>query len=84
MLALEKKDFKKHSAVISYFIANYIKTNLFEPELGEIIKYAETDRNKSDYQDFFAVSREEAEEQKVKSQKFYKSVEDFLETKYYF
>jgi len=62
---IEKLDFKKHSGVISYFIKNYINKNLLNEELGEIIRTAERERNKSDYQDFYAVSKEEALELKI-------------------
>jgi uncharacterized protein (UPF0332 family) len=34
-LALEEKDFKKHSGVISYFQVRYIKTGEFPKEISE-------------------------------------------------
>jgi len=79
LLALEKKDFKKHSAVIAYFINNYIQTGIFNSELGKIIKSSETDRNKSDYHDFFVVSKEEALMQLDKAKLFVKEITQYLE-----
>lgn len=71
LLAIEKLDFKKHSGVIAYFIKTYINTNILDNELGEIIRSAERERNKSDYQDFFTVSKDEALEQMTKAKLFF-------------
>ena len=40
VLALEKIDFKKHSAVISYFNKNYILTNIFDKSYGKVVNNA--------------------------------------------
>ena len=62
VLALDEKDFKKHSAIIAYFNQNYVKTKRF-PEIHNIIDKASLVRNSSDYDDFYIVSKEEAKEQ---------------------
>ena len=81
LLAIEKLDFKKHSGVIAHFIKTYINTNIFDNEMGEIIRSAERERNKSDYQDFFTISKKEALEQMTKAKLFYKKVDEYIKTK---
>lgn len=78
LLAIEKLDFKKHSGVIAYFIKNYINTNLLKQELGEIIRTAERERNKSDYQDFFSVSKDEAQNQLKNADIFFNDIKNYL------
>ncbi|MHB1688930.1 MAG: HEPN domain-containing protein [Ignavibacteriaceae bacterium] len=82
LLAIEKLDFKKHSGVIAYFIKTYINTNILDNELGEIIRSAERERNKSDYQDFFTVSKDEALEQMTKAKLFFLKVSEYIKTRY--
>ncbi|OGO80380.1 MAG: hypothetical protein A2Y21_06030 [Clostridiales bacterium GWC2_40_7] len=78
VLALEAVDFKKHSAVISYFRQNYIKTGIFETENSNIIGSAFFIRNQSDYEDFFVVSKEDAAIQCTNAKRFHTAVETFL------
>lgn len=40
VLALEKIDFKKHSAVIAYFNKNYILTDIFDKSYGKVVNNA--------------------------------------------
>ena len=63
ILALDGVDFKKHSAVISYFQQHYIKTEIFERKYSDYAKEAFSIRTDSDYEDFYVVSKEDAEEQ---------------------
>jgi uncharacterized protein (UPF0332 family) len=65
LLALDQFDTKKHSGVISYFNMNFVKTNKFPKEASKIINIAFTIRNKSDYDDFFIATKEDAIEQIV-------------------
>jgi len=60
ILALEQKDFKKHSSVIGYFNKAYINAEVFPKELGKSINSARLYREKSDYVDFYIVSRKDA------------------------
>lgn len=82
LLATEKKDFRKHSAVISYFIKNYVQMGKFDEEFARIIKSSESDRNKSDYHDFFIVTKEEAETQLKKAKYFVTTVKNYLKNFY--
>lgn len=77
ILALDGADFKKHSAVISFFRENYIKTGYLERSLSDIIGRAGIVRNKSDYEDFYIASKDEAEEQVNDSRLF---VKDYIPT----
>lgn len=53
ILALEGKDFSKHSDVAAYFRKEYIKTGIFDIELSDIIKESFDVRNNSDYDDYY-------------------------------
>ena len=79
LLAEEKIDFKKHSAVISYFRKNYIKTKIFDVKFSDYIGDAFDFRNDCDYEDFIFVSRNEAEEQYNHAVKFFEAIKKFLE-----
>lgn len=81
VLALEAKDFKKHSGAISYFRQNYIKTGVFNDELSDLIGSAFLIRNQSDYEDFFMVSKEDAKVQCDNALKFLKTITEYLEKK---
>lgn len=82
LLALERIDFKKHSAVISYFIKNFINTQILPQQLGEIIRTAERERNKSDYQDFFIVTKYEADEQLKNALHFNHTIRKYLKAEF--
>lgn len=62
ILALEGKDFAKHSAVISYFRKNYIKTGIFPVSLSDTIGELFNSRSNSDYNDIWEFSDEETKE----------------------
>ncbi len=82
LLAVEKIDFKKHFSVIAYFIKNYIQRGIFPIELGKIIKTAESERNKSDYHDFYLVSKGEAILQFEKAKLFVSTIKLHLNKKF--
>lgn len=63
ILALEQMDFKKHSSVIAYFNKEYISKEIFSRELGKRISEARFFREKSDYVDFYIVTKEECQTQ---------------------
>lgn len=58
---LKGYDSSKHSGVIAFFNKTYVKENLMERGLSKIIKDTSYLREKSDYDDFFIASKEEAE-----------------------
>jgi len=81
VLALENKDFSKHSGVSAYFRKEYIKTEIFDIELSDIISSAFDVRSNSDYDDFYVISKEEVEDQIANAVKFCDAVKGFLDSK---
>ena len=61
VLAFNDFDSKKHSGVISEFRKLYIKTGVFGDEISKIIGRQFDLRSLSDYDDFFDISKENAE-----------------------
>lgn len=78
ILALDGFDSNKHSGVIAYFNKNYVKSGKFDTEASIIIQKSFRIRNKSDYDDFYIVSRSDAEEQVNNAERFIRIVERFL------
>ena len=79
ILAENEVDFKKHSAVISYFRQHYIKTKIFNVKFSQYVGDAFEIRNNCDYEDFYIASREDAETQYNNAVEFYEAVKNFLE-----
>lgn len=78
VLALETKDFAKHSGVISYFRKTYIKTGLLPVEASDIIGDAFELRSDSDYDDDYETTRDEAVELAEKVKLFVGWIVDFV------
>ena len=83
VLALDGVDFKKHSAVISNFRENYIKTKRLDRVLSDIIGKASIVRNKSDYEDFYISSKGEAVDQVSDAKVFIAAIEVYLEGRWH-
>lgn len=79
LLAEEEKDFKKHSAVIAYFRQHYIKTKIFDKKFSDSIGDAFEIRNNCDYEDFYIVSRLDAQTQLNNASEFLQAVKKYLE-----
>ena len=71
-------DSSKHSGVIAHFNQYYLKTNELNPSLSDIVKKASYCREKSDYDDFYLVSKEETEEQLINAKVFLDNVEEYI------
>ena len=80
VLALESKDFKKHSGVISYFQVQYIKTGTFSKEISNFIQGAFRLRTKADYEDFYVASRIDAEQQLVNAETIHAQAREYIKT----
>jgi len=80
VLALEEIDFKKHSAVIAHFRNNYVKTNKFNKRISNIISDLFELRDKSDYEDFFVISKKEVAEQVKNAEHFLQQIKIYLES----
>lgn len=78
LCALRSVGYKKHSGVLSDFNLNYVKENLIEVEYSKIAKNAFSVRTKSDYSDFYIVSKQEVTEQYKNAVKFVERIEKFI------
>ena len=81
VLAFDVIDMKHHSGVISEFRKLYIKTNIFDIKLSQIISVLFDIRTESDYDDFFIISKSEVQEQIENAEYFLTEIEKFLLTK---
>lgn len=80
LLAYNEFDSKKHSGIISYFNQNYVKNNKFSKEYSIILNEAFIIRNRSDYDDFYLASKDEAKEQIRKAILFLNGIRDYIDT----
>lgn len=78
VLAEDKVDFTKHAGVIAYFQKEYIKTGFFEKKYSQYLQAAFQIRNSCDYDDFFLVSKQDAEEQYQRAKEFYNEIKEHL------
>ncbi len=81
VLALDGVDFKKHSAVLSEFRKNYIKTELFPTEFSGIISEIFEIRTDCDYNDFYIISKEEVINQINNAEIFLNEIKKYLQGK---
>ena len=81
ILALEQTDFKKHSSVIAYFNKEYISKNVFSRELGKRVNEARFFREKSDYVDFYIVTKEESKMQIDTAKMMIENAEKYISEK---
>ena len=80
VLAMEEKDFKRHKDVMAYFNQKYVASGIFPKDLGRKLARLQQKREKSDYDDFYIASREEAEEQISYTQEVVAKVKEYLKT----
>lgn len=81
VLALSEVDFKRHKDVIAYFNKNYVAQDEFSREIGKRIARLQQRREKSDYDDFYIASRDEAAEQIETAEMIINEVETYLSLK---
>ena len=67
--ALDEFDSSKHSGVIEYFNKEYVKKGVFDKSVSKILDASFRLREKADYEDFYIVSKESAEEHYIRSKK---------------
>lgn len=78
VLANDKVDFSKHSGVIAYFQKEYIKTGKFDIKYSRYLQNAFQIRNSCDYDDFFIVSKQDAQEQYSRAEEFCNEIQSYL------
>ena len=76
---LEGYDSSKHSGVIAYFTQAFLKTERLDRGLSKIIKEASYLREKSDYDDFYIASKDEAKNQLENAESFLKKISEYLD-----
>lgn len=77
VLALEGKDFAKHSGVISYFRKEYVKTGIFSKDLSDSITELFNSRSNSDYSDIWVYTNEEVMELIEEASAFIDEIDSF-------
>lgn len=80
--ALDGFDSGKHSGVIAYINKMYVKEGIFNRKLSKILDTAFRLREKADYDDFFIVSADAAEEQLIKASTVMEMILPYLEGKW--
>lgn len=75
MNILKGFDSSKHSGVIAFFNKEYLKENILDRNLSIVIKNSAFLRKKSDYDDFYIASKQEAEKQLEEAERFLDAVE---------
>ena len=81
VLALEETDFKKHSSVMAYFNKEYVSKEIFPRELGKRVNEARLFREKSDYVDFYIVTKEECRAQIDTAISMIEKTEEYINAK---
>ena len=76
--SLEGYDSSKHSGVIAFFTQTFLKTEKIDRSMAKIIKESSYLREKSDYDDFYIASKDEAEKQLQNAKVFVLAVEDYM------
>ena len=81
VLAFDEIDMKHHSGIISEFRRLYIKTEVFDTKLSQIISELFDIRTDSDYDDFFVISKSEAAKQVENASLFLDTICNYLNNK---
>lgn len=78
VLAVRQVDFSKHAGVIAYFQKEFIKTEIFDKKYSKYLQQAFQIRNSCDYDDFFIVSKQDAEEQYIRATEMLTVIEEYI------
>ncbi len=78
VLAVRRIDFSKHAGVIAYFQKEFIKTDIFDKKYSKYLQQAFQIRNSCDYDDFFIVSKQDAEEQYIRAAEMLAVIEEYI------
>ena len=78
LLALQGKDFKKHSGVISEFRREYIKSGLLDASLSQTLTVLFRVRTQCDYDDFYLIDKQEVMDQIQSAEAFLQTASSYL------
>lgn len=81
LLALDSFDSKKHSTIIGYFNQHYIASGKMETVYYQQLSNAFRIRNKTDYDDFYVITREDAKQQLVNAYSFIQHIGQYIESR---
>ena len=82
ILAVRQVDFSKHAGVIAYFQKEFIKTGIFDKKYSKYLQQAFQIRNSCDYDDFFIVSEQDAEDQYERATEILTIIEEYIKESY--
>jgi uncharacterized protein (UPF0332 family) len=82
VLMIDNKRFTKHSAVISFFNKDYVKTGLFPVEFSKHIKYLLKRREIGDYSFSIKVGKEDAQNCITMAEEIFKEISGYLKKKH--
>lgn len=82
LLAFDLFDSKRHTSIIGYFNQEYVTSGKIDKGYYKTLARAFDKRMKSDYHDFYVVSREEAKEQLDNAELFIGLIETYIEDHY--
>ena len=82
ILAVRQVDFSKHAGVIAYFQKEFIKTGIFDKKYSKYLQQAFQISNSCDYDDFFIVSEQDAEEQYERATEILTIIEEYIKESY--
>lgn len=83
VLVIRQVDFSKHAGVIAYFQKEFIKTGIFDRKYSKYLQQAFQIRNSCDYDDFFIVSKQDAEEQYERAAELLAAIEEYIKESRY-
>ena len=78
LLALESVDFKKHTHAIGYFNKTYVHAGHIDASFFSMVRNASDSRNKSDYNDYYEATPEEAGRNIENANKFHEAVIQYI------
>jgi len=79
--ALDHFDSGKHSGIIAFFNQHYVKTGIFDKEISKMIDSCYRLREKTDYDDFFLVAKDDAVQQLDKAGMIVDAVDLYISSK---
>lgn len=78
ILASRQIDFSKHAGVIAYFQKEYIKTEISDKKFSKYLQQAFQIRNSCDYDDFFIISKQDAQEQYARAEELLEEIRKYI------
>lgn len=81
LLIYEPYSSSKHSGILGYFNRRFIKEGIFDRETGSWVNKAFELRQRSDYREYFEVTREQATDLVIKAEQFISTITSHIVNK---